>query len=326
LRDIAVELSAPEDEVEAVLLRLQTLEPTGIFARNLSECLALQAKEADWLDGPMQIILQNLDLLAAGNTARLARLCHSDEAAVLLRFQRIRSLNPKPCSDFTPGTPVATREPDLLARPLKGGRWQITLNRSALPDLEVIEGDKTSRDPEALGAAKALRHMLTARNSTLLKVGREIATRQLAALIQGPAALQPMTMAEVAATLGLHESTISRVVAGASLDSPRGVWWLRQMFSGARGQGAQADSGSATMAAAALRHRLTRLIAEESPQAPLSDQALTERLAQETGVTLARRTVAKYREMQGIPAAHRRRKGPPARRSAAKPGETTSAG
>lgn len=304
---IAADLSLPETEVTAVLSRLQTIDPIGLFARDLADCLALQVADMGLLDREMAVVLQNLDLLAAGDMARLAALCGCDEAGVARRFRIIRTLNPKPGTDFSAANPAHAREPDLLARPLKGGRWQVALNRSALPSLEVEAEPPSGANPEGLQAAKALHHMLAARNDTLLQVGREIAQRQIAALAQGPGALAPMTMAEVAEALGLHVSTISRVVAGASLDSPHGVWWLRRMFSGARGAGKAGGDGPRA-AAAALRHRLGRIVATESPDAPLSDAALTERLTQETGVILARRTVAQYREAEGIPPAHRRRK------------------
>lgn len=333
---IADDLGLPLEEVDAVLTRLQRIEPAGLFARNLADCLALQALDQKRLDPPMAMILRHLDLLAAGDTARLARLCGCDEAGVLARFRLIRTMNPKPGNDFLPDNPVLTREPDLVARPLKDGRWQIALNRSALPGLEVIV-DAAKRDAKAYAEAKALHYMLAARNDTLLRVGREIVSRQVAALISGPAALQPMRMAEVAEALGMHISTISRVVAGASLDSPRGLWMLRAMFSGARGSGAKgngvggsrsggggtggggtgrlpgANAASATdddgpkMAAAALRHRLGQIVASEPALAPYSDAVLTERLAEETGVLLARRTVALYRDTLGIPPAHRRK-------------------
>ena len=320
---IAQDLDLPEDHVLAVLEMVQDIDPAGLFARNLSECLTLQVADQGQLDPEMTVILRHLDLLAVGDTAQLARLCDCDEAEVIQRFRTIRTLNPKPGATFSPPDPAHSREPDLVARPLKAGRWQIALNRSALPSLEVVATPETAADPAALTAARALSHMLKARNDTLLKVGREIANRQVAALAQGPGALKPMTMAEVAASLDLHVSTISRVVAGASLDSPQGVWWLRRMFSGARGgqggsgqAGGKADSdveGGPTMAAAALRHQLGRIVSAESPLAPLSDAALADRLAKDTGVRLARRTIAQYREAAGIPAAHRRKRREPAK-------------
>lgn len=324
VQTIAAELGTPEVDVLAVLSRLQQMEPTGIFARNLAECLRLQAAELGELDAVMEILLQNLNLLAAGDVQRLTRLCGCDAEGIARRFRTIRRLNPKPGASFAPANPAHLREPDILARPLKDGRWQVSLNRSALPEVEVVMPNADeSRDPDAKQArtaAKALQHMVKARNSTLLRVGREIVTRQQAALVQGPAALKPMRMADLAEALGLHVSTISRVVAGASLDAPFGVIWLRQMFSAGRGGGGGGGGGvqggeatgetsfaAGPQAVAALRHRLARIIAAENRSAPLSDAALARRLAEETGVVLARRTIAQYREAAGIPPAHRRR-------------------
>lgn len=299
---IADDLNLPEPEVLAILQRLQTIEPTGLFARNLGECLALQAAEMGQLDPEMAVLLQNLDLLAAGDIPRLTRLCRCDEAGIARRFRSIRTMNPKPGSSFAQTNPAITREPDLIARPLKNGRWQVALNRSALPTVEITPDPKG--DPPALQAARALRHMVEARNATLLRVGREIVARQSAALLQGAAALAPMGMADLAEALGVHVSTISRVVAGATLDAPTGVLWLRRMFSGAR---RGKDNDAPPQAVAALRHRLSRIIATENRAKPLSDAALVVRLAEDSGVTLARRTIAQYREAEGIPPAYRRR-------------------
>lgn len=322
---IAQDLALPEAAVEAVLARLHQIEPAGLFARSLAECLALQARDMGRLDREMQVMLDHLDLLAAGQTDRLARLCGCDAAGVVTRFRLIRAMNPKPGTQFAATAPALGREPDLLAQPDAAGRWVLTLNRSALPSLEIVPRPKGLADgegEEARGqraAAKALCTMLRARNDTLLRVGEEIVARQSAALIEGPGALRPMLMADLAEALGLHVSTISRVVAGASMDSPFGVWWLRQMFSGARGPGVRGpgrrsdmqplgDEGKGSvLAAAALRHHLGRIVAAEPPEAPLSDAALADRLAEDTGVRLARRTVAQYREAEKIPPAHRRR-------------------
>lgn len=307
LPDIASALKLTLAEVEAVVAKVQRIEPAGLFARNLEECLVLQAQDAGFLDREMRLMLANLPLLASGAIARLAEICGCDADGVRRRFAKIRSLNPKPGADFLGGTPAPIREPDLLARPRRGGGWTVSLNRSVLPDVEVSDeaDDKSGVDRALLSSARALRHMVKARNTTLLQVGREIVRLQTAALKDGPGALQPMTMAGVGAALNLHESTISRVVAGVSLDSPRGTWWLRQMFSGRAGD---KEGGATQASAAALRHRIGRLIAAESPSSPVSDQALCDRLVAETGISIARRTVAKYRAMAGIPPASRRRK------------------
>jgi RNA polymerase sigma-54 factor len=141
------------------------------------------------------------------------------------------------------------------------------------------------------------------RNATLFRVGQEILQRQVAALDRGLIALAPMTMADVAQALDLHESTISRIVAGVAIDTPLGTWWLRSLFGGARG------GDGTNLSVAALRARLAQAVAEEDPEHPLSDAALAALLAKE-GAEVARRTVADYRKVLGIPPAHRRRQRP----------------
>lgn len=279
-------------EAEAVLHKLQhRAEPTGLFARNLAECLRLQAEDAGELDPAMAAVLDRLELVARGDIDRLAREAGVDAATIRARIGALRGYDPKPGARFEPcAAPV--REPDLIAETGPNG-WTVSLNRSALPTLTVAEGRGKGRSE-----ARALQRMVEGRNTTLLAVGQEVLARQVAALDRGIGALVPMTMAEVAEALRLHESTISRVVAGTAVDTPRGTWWLRSLFTQSVREGGPA--------AGALRDRLARLVAAEDPQTPLSDEALARALA-EGGAPIARRTVAKYRAMLGLPPAHRRR-------------------
>lgn len=290
---IAGQLGVDVPAVEVVLLRLQgRAEPTGLFARNLAECLRLQAEEAGELDKAMAALLERLDLLAKGEIDRIARETGLDPAELRQAFGRLRSYDPKPGAGFeVHAAPV--REPDLIAEKGASG-WIVSLNRSALPSVSVAEGRAKGR-----AEARALIKMIEGRNATLLSVAQDILTRQTAALDSGLGALVPMTMVEVADALGLHESTISRVVAGTAVDTPRGTWWLRSLFTKAAREGGPA--------AGALRDRLAKLVAEEDPDAPLSDEALAAALA-EGGAPIARRTVAKYRTMLNLPPAHRRRR------------------
>lgn len=304
LLTIAHEAGARIAEVEAVLYRLQETEPVGLFARNLAECLKLQAQEAGVYDPEMKLILANLDLLARGATARLAQMAGVAEPEILRRFRTIRTMNPKPGTAFEPLMADTLREPDLVARKRADGSWQIALNGSALPEMRI---EAKAGSAENRAAAKLLERLVRSRNETLLRVGTEILRRQQPALSQGASHLQPMTMAEVAAALDLHESTVSRVVAGASVDTPWGSWWLRKLFSRALGPQEGAGGGAPGLSAAALRELLTRKVAAEDCAAPLTDEALAASLAADLGVTIARRTVAKYRTMLGIPPAHRRR-------------------
>jgi RNA polymerase sigma-54 factor len=290
---IAAELGVTAAAVEQVLTKLQArAEPTGLFARNLAECLRLQASEAGDLDALMIGVLDRLDLLARGEVDRLARETGVSVAEVRTCLGRLRSYDPKPGAGFeTFAAPV--REPDLIAEKGVSG-WVISLNRSALPAVTVAEGRAKGR-----AEARALVRMVEGRNATLLSLGQEILTRQVAALDAGMGSLVPMTMAEVAEALGLHESTVSRVVAGTAVDTPRGTWWLRSLFTRSLREGGPASG--------ALRDRLARLVAAEDPDAPLSDEALATALT-EGGAAIARRTVAKYRAMLNLPPAHRRRR------------------
>ncbi len=293
LASIAGQLGVAIPAVEAVLARLQAqAEPTGLFARNLAECLRLQAQEAGEFDPPMMALLDRLDLLAKGEIDRIAREAGMEIADLRQAFGRLRSYDPKPGAGFEAfAAPI--REPDLIAEKGASG-WIVSLNRSALPSVSVAEGRAKGR-----AEARALIRMIEGRNATLLSVGQDILTRQTAALEQGLGALVPMTMAEIAQALGLHESTISRVVAGTAVDTPRGTWWLRTLFTKAPREGGPA--------AGALRDRLARLVANEDPDHPLSDEALAAALA-DGGAPIARRTVAKYRTMLNLPPAHRRRR------------------
>jgi RNA polymerase sigma-54 factor len=295
LRDIAAEARASLPETEAVLSRLQRIEPVGLFARSLAECLALQARDAGVLDATLAAILGKLDLLAKGDFGRLARSIGVTEADVASRLRVIRSFDPKPGAQFS-AFAAPTREPDLVVQQGPDG-WVVALNRSALPDLRLadVANGKAGQRSEARNLIK----LVEGRNASMLKVAGAILKRQTAALDRGPQMLAPMTMADIAAEVELAQSTVSRIVAGTAVDTPHGTWWLRALFSQAKTEGGQSS--------AALRERLARLVASEDGARPLSDAALAAVLSS-PGFDVARRTVAKYRGMLGIPPAHRRRK------------------
>ncbi|MBC2834622.1 RNA polymerase factor sigma-54 [Paragemmobacter straminiformis] len=291
LTEIAAEAGVPVAQVEQVLRRLQSIEPAGLFARSLSECLLLQAVEAGQDSPVLRGVLENLPLMATGDAERLARALGVAVDAVQDCFRTIRRFDPKPGAQFSAfSAPV--REPDIVARRHVEG-WVVSLNRSSLPAMSVSAGRGGGR-----GAARAVIRLVESRNATLLRVGTEVLRRQEAALDHGLAALVPLTMTEVAEGLGLHESTVSRIVAGTSVDTPKGTLWLRNLFSG--------RIGSGTLSAAAVRAKLADLVNAEDRRAPLTDEALAAVLSGE-GAAIARRTVAKYREMLGLPPAHRRR-------------------
>ncbi len=295
---LAIEAKSSVAEAMAVLHRLQEIEPTGLFAQNLADCLRLQAREAGVLDQVFGTMLDNLDVLAQGDFTRLAKLCGVSEGDIMLRFRAIRAMDPKPGAQFAQGA-APVREPDLVVKRGPNG-WEVALNRSALPAVRLDRPDKKGRDDAAKlawSAAQSVARMVAARNSTLLSIGSEVMRRQVAALDRGLGAVSPLTMADVALALDLHESTISRVVAGTSIDTPRGTWWLKALFSGSMG---------GDISAASLRDRLARLVVGEDRAHPLSDEALAQALSQ-GGAEIARRTVAKYRGLLNIPPAFRRK-------------------
>jgi len=294
LSAIAAECAAPLPQVQSVLARLQQIEPAGLFARNLAECLRLQAMADGPADPILLALIESLDLVASGDIPRLARHIGTTETGITQAIRLLRRLDPKPGAQFD-GLSAPIREPDLIAR--KGDQgWTLALNRSALPTIDIRPGRGQGQ-----GAARSLLRLVEARNTTLLRVGQEILRRQEAALDHGPTRLLPLTMAEVAANLDLHESTVSRVVSGTSVDTPRGTLWLRALFSARMGNAENPD-----LSAHALRARIADLIASEDRRQPLSDETLAQTLSA-TGAVIARRTVAKYREMLGISPAHRRR-------------------
>lgn len=303
LAEMARESGVDQPQAREVLRKLQDIDPVGLFAQNLTECLELQLAETGWLDAPMRAMLSRLDLLAAGDVPRLARLAGIDASGVVLRQRRIRSLNPKPGTLFEQGA-APVREPDLtLSR--AGGTWTVALNRSALPGVSVDEA-AAGGSPERLAAARDILRQVQSRGATILRIGQEVFRRQRPALDHGMAALRPMTLADIATALDLHVSTVSRAVAGTSVDTPSGTFWLRGYFS----QGLQQRSGGQDrgISATAMRAEIARLVANEDRRAPLSDEAMAEALAATFGGTApARRTVAKYRAMLAIPPCRSRR-------------------
>ncbi len=173
------------------------------------------------------------------------------------RLRLLRTFDPKPGAQFDPGA-APVREPDLIATKGEAG-WEVSLNRSAMPTVQIRKPDKRPTTPAARAAwtqAQAVGRMIENRNATLLRVAREILARQEAALDEGPSALVALTMTEVAEALGIHESTVSRVVAGTCVDTPRGTWWLRRMFSGRLAEGG--PSAAAIRAAIARPRRAGR--------------------------------------------------------------------
>ncbi len=313
LRTIAEELGAPLAEVERALATVQSLDPTGVGARSLSECLALQAREADRYDPCMARLIDNLELVAAGEFARLKRMCEVDDEDFAEMLAELRSFDPKPGCRIGGGA-EAVVVPDVLVTPAAGGGWDIRLNEASLPRLVVnrdyyVELKAGARDKaslswlnEQLGEADWLIRALDQRQKTILKTAAEVVKRQEGFFRQGVTAMRPLTLREVAEQIEMHESTVSRVTSNKYLSCPRGTFELKYFFSSgvaaADGEGASSE---------AIKARIRALCDSEDPKKVLSDEALA-RLLREEGFDLARRTVAKYREAIGIGSSAQRRR------------------
>ena len=313
--DIAAGCGAGEAETEEVLAIVQTLEPEGVFARDLAECLRIQARERDELDEVMEVVLGNLPMLANGDIAALARRAGSDAEDIARCLRLIREMNPKPGEAYE-SAPLRVHAPDVIVSRGKDG-WVVDLNRSTLPSL-VINEDYAAQISaagrgkaaeasnqfvtDAVGSARWLRRALDQRNSTTLKIAGEIVRQQSAFLTEGLSALKPLALKDVAEAVGMHESTVSRVTSGLLMATPKGCYPLKSLFS----VSLATDEGDAK-AAAAVRNMIQSIIAGEPAGKPLSDDAIA-MMVSEKGVKLARRTVAKYRDMLKIPSSSERRR------------------
>lgn len=303
---VAAQLGASPEAVEAVLAKLQTLEPTGLFARSVGECLALQLAERDRLDPMMQALLAHLDLVAAHDLAGLARAIGCDREDVLDMLAELRRLDPKPGRAFAHG-PLDAVVPDVFVREGPAG-WLVELNADVLPRVLVNRayyasvsarardaGEKTFL-VDCLQTANWLTRSLDQRAQTILKVAAEIVRQQDGFLRHGIALLRPMTLKLVADAIGMHESTVSRVTANKYVATPRGLFELKYFFTTALAS----SRGAADHSAEAVRHRIRQLIEAEPADAILSDDTIAALLNKEQGIDVARRTVAKYREAMHI--------------------------
>ncbi|MEN3745611.1 RNA polymerase factor sigma-54 [Sphingomonas sp. HF-S3] len=313
LLDIAERLGVPLVRVEAVLATVQTFDPTGVGARNLAECLALQAKEADRYDPCMARLIDNLDLVARGDIARLKRICNVDDEDMADMIRELRDYDPKPGLRYG-GEPMLAVTPDIfVAR--RGAGWAIEINAATLPRVlvnrayyaEVSTGpqDKSSKAwlSDMLASANWLVKALDQRQRTIIKVASEIVKQQEAFFLHGVAHLKPMTLRQVADVIEMHESTVSRVTSNKYLSCARGLFELKYFFTSA----IQSADGGDAVSAEAVKSAIRALIQAEDPRKILSDDTLVD-LLNAKGFDIARRTVAKYREAMGIGSSVQRRR------------------
>ena len=314
LGQAADRLGAKPADVEAVLTVLQKFDPPGIFARSLSECLAIQLRELDRYDPAMQALVEHLDLLAKRDVVALRKVCGVDDEDLIDMIAEIRRLDPKPGLKFGT-TRTQTMVPDVYVRPGPDGGWHVELNSDTLPRVlvnqvyysklskTVSKGDDKSYFSDCLQNATWLVRALDQRARTILKVATEIVRQQDGFFTSGVAHLRPLNLKAVADAIQMHESTVSRVTANKYMATNRGTFELKYFFTASI---ASADGGEAH-SAEAVRHHIKRLIDAEDATAILSDDTIVERL-REAGIEIARRTVAKYREAMRIPSSVQRRR------------------
>ena len=310
-RNLSVDLPVAVEDVEQVLAFLQTLDPAGIGARTLAECIALQLAQLErstpGRELALRIAREHLQDVADRHLAELRQRLGVDDDALHDALALIRGCNPRPGSGFESAPPEYI-VPDVFVRRSAQG-WIVEINPASVPRLRVNQGYAglvtRSQDYAVLRSqlqeARWLIRSLEIRGETLLKVARTIVQRQAEFLEKGEEAMQPMILRDVAEAVGLHESTVSRVTAGKYMHTPRGIFEFRFFFSSH-----VSGTGGEDVSSVAIRARIRKLIAEEQPGKPLSDAQLAEILSRE-GVKVARRTVAKYREALGLATSSERR-------------------
>ncbi|TCT43022.1 RNA polymerase factor sigma-54 [Martelella mediterranea] len=314
--EIAGRIGVAAERIATLLEQLKKLDPPGIFARTLNECLREQLHQKDRLDPAMAALIDHLDLAARRDFAKLKKLCGVDENDLIDMLRELRTLNPKPGSTFGYQPPEAVL-PDVIVSAGKQGVWQVELNADTLPRVlvnrsylsqvkankGVSEADRTFMNT-CLQNANWLTRSLDQRARTILKVATEIVRQQDAFLKHGVDHLRPLTLKTVAEAIDMHESTVSRVTSNKFMLTPRGLFELKYFFSVSIAT-SNADGG--THSAESVRHRIRQLITAETPESVLSDDDIVSALRQD-GIALARRTVAKYREAMGIPSSVQRRR------------------
>jgi len=314
LDQLAVKLGAPPGLVEKVLATLQALDPPGVFARSLAECLALQLKDQNRYDPQIAALLDNLDLLATHNLTGLRKAVGADMSEITEMIEEIKGLNPKPGLKFG-SVQLQPVVPDVLVRQASDGTWIIELNSDTLPRVlvnrtyfaHVSKTTRTEKDRgyllDCLQTANWLVKSLDQRARTILKVSEEIVRQQDAFFTYGVQHLRPLNLKTVADAISMHESTVSRVTSNKYMSTPRGIFELKYFFTSAIQSAGDGEAHSSE----AVRHRIRQMIEGENTRLILSDDKLVERLKAE-GIDIARRTVAKYREAMRIPSSVQRRR------------------
>ncbi|MDA1100948.1 MAG: RNA polymerase factor sigma-54 [Proteobacteria bacterium] len=311
---IADQLGCDVVLVDDVLAQLQRLDPSGVFARNLGECLALQLQDKNRYDPAMAALVQNLHLLVSIDVPEICQVCGVGREDAEEMIAELKALNPKPglAFDYEVAAPVV---PDVFVLEKADGGWTVELNNDNLPRLllnrqyyaEINEAARRKEDKayisECLQSANWLIKALDQRARTILSVASELVRQQDGFLAHGVAELRPLNLRAIADVVGVHESTVSRVTSNKYIATPRGVFELKYFFTSAI---AAADGGE-NHSSEAVRQRLRALIQNEASSTILSDDKLVD-ILRVSGIDIARRTVTKYRVAMGIPSSVQRRR------------------
>ncbi len=314
--DLGSQLEALElDEVEAVLHQVQNFDPPGVAAQNLGECLAIQLRqlppETPWRREAFLLVTDHLKALGDQNIAAIKKALQVSDSELEQIIALVRSLNPYPGSEFS-ANQTEYVVPDVFVFK-KNGRWEVSLNPEVAPKLRInpyysnmIKRADNSEDNQSmknhLQEARWFLRSLQSRTDTLLRVAHCIVERQQEFLEHGEIAMKPMVLRDIAETLNMHESTVSRVTSNKYMHTPNGIYEFKYFFS----SHVSTQSGG-ECSATAIKAFIKELVDHENPAKPLSDQKIS-KLLQEKGINVARRTVAKYREALGIPSSSQRKR------------------
>ncbi len=301
-------LKCEQSVVEDILKTLQTFDPAGVFARDLKECLLIQLKDQEYVDQSLLTLVKNIDLIASGNLKKLSKLCNVNIANISNMIKQIKLLNPKPANGFYV-EPTSYKIPDVILTFLEDGTAKLESNPESMPRLRVSQEyyvqikdtmqDKKEKEftKNEIEAANTIVKSIEQRSHTILKVARAIVEEQMDFFTRGVMYLNPMTLNKIAALTGFNESTVSRSTANKYISTPSGIFELKYFFSSSLGTTrAAGENVSSTKA----KEIIKQIILSEEVDNILSDDDISEQLSK-FNISIARRTVAKYRESIGIP-------------------------
>ncbi len=309
---LSAELNIAKNLLEPVLNIMREFDPVGIFAYNLGDCLALQLKDKNRLDPSMLVLLDNIELVAAREYRKLMRLCQTDEDDLREMLKEIRALNPNPIAEFS----VQTADmvvPDLYVKQNTRNQWYVELSPRAFISVRAnhdyyhsMFGQANNKDDKQYlqqnwQEAKWMIRALTQRNNTIMRVGQAIIKRQIGFFRDGIDGLKPLVLKDIAQDVEMHESTISRTCSGKYMATPHGIFEMKYFFTNAINGDAEGLSTEA------IRKRIKNLIDGEQKNKVYSDDAIVDVLQKEN-IDIARRTVAKYRDLMKIPSSAQRKR------------------